>query len=180
MRSAVWARWQAAAGDWQGWSVCPSLLAPEAAHVTPLADAAVPPTAERLAHQLAASMGEAEGILALLDLEPVLGLHVAAQLNQWHLANAVLILPRWPYRQAILPVDGLLHALVTLAARLSTEARLPNVVFVCDASRSRPVPNRPMTDARADNRYRLLVSDLPNLATLRAHGIRRIDKISRG
>jgi hypothetical protein len=51
---------------------------------------------------------------------------------------------------------------------------------VCDAARSRPVPNRPLPDARADNRYHLLASDLPNLATLRAHGIRRIEKISRG
>jgi hypothetical protein len=180
MRWGVWARWQAAAGPWQGWSVCPSLLAPEATHIAPVAARAVRPTAKRLADYLAGSMREGEGILALLDLEPVLGVHVAAQLNQWHLANAVLVLPRWPYRQAILPVDGLLHALVTLATRLSTEARLPNVVFVCDASRSRPVPNRPTPDARADNRYRLLVSDLPNLATLRAHGIRRIEKISRG
>jgi hypothetical protein len=180
MRWGVWARWQAAAGPWQGWSVCPSLLAPEATHIAPVAARAVRPTAKRLADYLAGSMREGEGILALLDLEPVLGVHVAAQLNQWHLANAVLVLPRWPYRHAILPVDGLLHALVTLATRLSTEARLPNVVFVCDASRSRPVPNRPTPDARADNRYRLLASDLPNLATLRAHGIRRIEKISRG
>ena len=26
----AWARWQAAAGQWQGWSVCPALLAPDA------------------------------------------------------------------------------------------------------------------------------------------------------
>jgi hypothetical protein len=160
--------------------VCPSLLAPEADHIAPVAAHTVAAKAERLAHYLAGPMRERQGVLVLLELEPVLGLHVAAQLNQWHLANAVLVLPRWPYRRAILPVDGLLHTLVTQAPRLSTEADLPNVVFVCDAVRSRPVPNRPVPDARADNRYHLLASDLPNLATLRAHGIRRIEKISRG
>jgi hypothetical protein len=176
MKSGVWARWQAAAGAWQGWSVCPSLLAPEADDIVPLPQ---PPTAaRRIAAHLAESLDS--GALLLLELEPVLGVHVAAQLNRWCLANAVLALPRWPYQQAILPVDGLLHALVTQARRLSPHADLPNVVFVLDADRSRPVPHRSASDPRADNRYRLLVSDLPDLKALRARGIRRVAKISSG
>jgi hypothetical protein len=180
MRPGVWARWQAAAGPWQGWSVCPSLIAPEAATIRPVATHRVQATAKakRVADQLAATMSQSAGVLVLLDLEPALGVHIAAQLNHERLANAVLVLPRWPYRQAILPVDGLLYALITQARQLSKETQLPNVVFVCDAARSRPIHNRPISDERADNRYRLLASDLPNLATLRARGIRRIEKIS--
>jgi hypothetical protein len=182
MRPGVWARWQAAAGPWLGWSVCPSLLAPEADTIRPVAEQQVQATAKarasRLADQLAAALGENGGVLVLLDLEPVLGVHVAARLNHARVANAVLVLPRWPYRQAILPVDGLLHALVTQARQLSEETQLPNVVFVCDAARARPINNRPISDQRADNRYRLLASDLPNLAALRTRGIRRIEKIS--
>jgi hypothetical protein len=178
MRSGVWARWQAAAGAWQGWSVCPSLLAPEADDI--VASPTRPPGAG--AHRLATRLADAldHGTLLLLDLEPVLGVNVAAQLNQWRMANAVLVLPRWPYHQAILPVDGLLGALVSLARRLSREAALPNVVFVLDAHRTRPVPHRSASDPRADNRYRLLVSDLPDLQALRARGIRRVAKISSG
>lgn len=174
----MWARWQAAAGPWQGWSFCPSLLAPETNTITRVA--AQPVGARRLANTLASTLATSEGTLVLLDLDPVLGLHVAAQLNQERLAHAVLVLPRWPYRQAILPVDGLLHALVTQAPHLSAAVQLPNVVFVRDAARARPIPDRPVSDPRADNRYRLLRSDLPNLATLRAHGIRRIERISSG
>ena len=86
--------------------------------------------------------------------------------------------PRWPYRQAILPVDGLVHALVGQARRLTREEHLPNVAFVLDAERSRLVARRSASDQRADNRYRLGASDLPNLAALRAHGIREVRKVS--
>ncbi len=106
-----------------------------------------------------------------------MGVHVAARLNQLRLANAVLLLPRWPYAEAILPVDSLLDSLVGLSLRLVAED-LPNVVFVLDAERTRAVPHRPHKDERADNRYRLTVADLPNLAALRGRGIRRIVKIS--
>jgi hypothetical protein len=171
MRPGVWARWQAAAGPWQGWSVCPSLLAPEADDIVPLPVRA--PAANRLATQLAKRLDR--GVLMLLELDPVLGVQVAARLNQWGLANAVLVLPRWPYQNAILPVDGLLYALVTQARRLCPEAALPNVVFVVDAERSRPVPDRSAADQRADNRYRLLVPDLPDLKALRARGVQRVE-----
>jgi hypothetical protein len=88
------------------------------------------------------------------------------------------LLPRWPYLQAILPVDGLVHALVAQTRRLTNDEHLPNVAFVLDAERTRAVARRSASDARADNRYRLLASDLPNLASLRAHGIREVLKLS--
>src|SRR5438132_323457 len=145
MKPGVWARWQAAAGAWQGWSVCPSLLAPDADEIGP---SATRPPGDR-AHSLATSIADSLdlGVLILLELEPVLGVLVAARLNQWGLANAVLVLPRWPYQQAILSVDSLLHALVSQAKRLSpAAARLPNVVFVLDAHRTRAVPHRSSSD----------------------------------
>jgi hypothetical protein len=56
--------------------------------------------------------------------------------------------------------------------------RLTSVAFVLDAARTAAV-DRPRGDRRADNRSRLLPSDLPGLATLRQAGIGRIIKISR-
>lgn len=117
------------------------------------------------------------GTALLLELEPILAIYVAARLNELRLANAVLLLPRWPYRHAILPVDGLLAGLVSQASRL-TPAALPNVAFVLDAERTKAVPHRATNDRRADNRYRLTVADLPNLAALRARNIHRIVKLS--
>jgi hypothetical protein len=171
----AWLRWQEAAGPWQGWSVCPALLAPEAADVTPRA--AARPAAERLAAGLAGALGGSNGGTAfILDLEPILGIHVAARLNELRIANAVLLLPRWPYEQAVLPVDGLLSGLLGEAPRLQP-GNLPNVAFVLDAERRRAIPGRANNDARADNRYRLMVGDLPNLKALRAHGIGKVVKL---
>jgi hypothetical protein len=155
--------------------VCPALLAPDADQIEPrpVSPLGVDAITDGLVSQLA--MG---GTFVLLDLEPVVGIHVAARLNQLRLANAVLVLPRWPYQDAILPVEGLLHALITQSGQLPPEERMPNAVFVVDAGRSKPVRGRSKSDHRADNRYRLSVSDLPNLAALRKHGIRRVVHIS--
>ena len=91
-------------------------------------------------------------------------------------ANAVLLLPRWPYAQAVLPVDGLLGGLVGEAPRLQP-GDLPNVVFVLDAERRRAIPGRANNDPCTDNRYRLMVGDLPNLKALRARGIGKVVKL---
>jgi hypothetical protein len=154
--------------------MCPSLLAPETAGITPVRS--TKPDADSLAANLA-GMLQSGGTAIVIDLDPVLGVHIAAQLNKLRLANAVLVLPRWPYAKAILPVDGLLHSLVSLSMQLIAED-LPNVAFVLDAQRSRVVPHRPRDDDRADNRYRLTVADLPNLAALRARAIRRVVKVT--
>ncbi|MDQ6673625.1 MAG: hypothetical protein M3069_23265 [Chloroflexota bacterium] len=171
----AWDRWQACAGGWKGWSVCPALLAPGIEEIVPRR--VDQPSASRLARHLAGSLQHG-GVLVVLELEPILGVHIAALLNQWRVASAVLLLPRWPYRQAILPVDGLAGALVGQARRLTHTAHLPNVAFVLDAERTRSIPARSAGDQRADNRYRLVASDLPNLAALRAHGIREVRKVS--
>jgi hypothetical protein len=120
----------------------------------------------------------AAGVLLILDLEPTLGVHVAGRLHQLQLAHPVLVLPRWPYVHGVLSVNTLLHALVTQAERLGPHAQLPNVAFVLDAERSTEVPHRRADDLRADNRYRLAVADLPNVAALRSRGIRHLLKLS--
>jgi hypothetical protein len=170
----VWQRWQAAAGPWIGWSVCPALVTPEALDIR--ISASPRPVADEIAARLASSLGQ-RGTAVILDLDPILGIHVAARLNQLRLANAVLLLPRWPYRQAVLPVDGLLDGLVTQATRLQ-HGELTHVAFVLDAERNRALVRRSRHDERADNRYRLAVADLPNLAFLSARDIHRIVKLS--
>jgi hypothetical protein len=155
--------------------VCPTLLAPEIEEIE--ARVARRPSAAALAAGVASSL-ERGGVMVVLDLEPILGVHVAARLHQWRLAHGVLLLPRWPYPRAVLPVDGLVHALIGQTRRLTHAEPLPNVVFVLDAERTRAVPKRSTRDVRADNRYRLGAPDLPNLAALRARGIRKVLKLS--
>ncbi len=156
--------------------MCPALLAPETQGITPRRSSR--PTALGFAACLADAGGLGGGGTALiLDLEPSLGVCIAARLNELRVANAVLLLPRWPYRKAVLPVAELLDSLVSQAARL-TPGNLRNVTFVLDAERSRAVPHRSRRDIRADNRYRLSVADLPNLSALRARAITKVVKLS--
>src|SRR3954467_12913551 len=94
---AAWRHWQAAAGPWRGWCVCPSLLSPEAYSIpspTPSRD----PRAEHLADALRPTM-ERPGTRCVLAVDPGLGVRVAARLA--NLAHAVLVLPRWPYAEAV-------------------------------------------------------------------------------
>ena len=120
----------------------------------------------------------AQGDTALvLDLEPTLGVRVAAQISQRRLAHVVLVLPRWPHPQAVLPPQALLAALLRTAEQLTgQDVQNSNVVFVLDGVRQRSV-ERATNDARVDNRYTLSPHDLPNLATLRAAGVRRLVKV---
>src|SRR4029450_12588142 len=121
--------WQLAAGPWQGWTVCPALLSPEFEDV-PARRARRHPLAERLAERIK-PLFEADGTLCVLDLEPELGIQVAARLAS--LAHPVLLLPRWPYAHAVLPVDRLLATIVAEAQHLPREPeRHANVVFVVD------------------------------------------------
>jgi hypothetical protein len=116
------------------------------------------------------------GALCVLDLDPVLGVQTAAQLADR--AHPVLLLPRWPYAEAILPTAELLATLLREAHHLQPRGRMPNAVFVVDGQRSTSVPERAPDDPRADNRTVLTPFELPNLATLRARGITRIHRIS--
>jgi hypothetical protein len=169
----AWDRWQAAAGPWQGWTVCPALLAPEIETVAPRV-ARARPQVRALVSGIAPLLSE--GTLCVVDLDPLIGVQVAARLAP--LAHPVLLLPRWPYARAVLPVDRLLGAIITESRRLPrASTRLGSVVFVLDSQRSRAVPGRLPTDPRADNRYHLAAFDLPDLRTLRARGIRRIERI---
>jgi hypothetical protein len=134
--------------------------------------------AEALAQELAATLDGADGTLILADLAPALGVSLAAQLYARQLARPLLVLPRWPYARAVLPVAELLYALIELAPRRNA-LQVGHVCVIIDAERERPIPHRSPRDPRADNRYHLLRYDLPNLAALRERGIRRIVKVAR-
>jgi hypothetical protein len=181
-RQRAWDRWQAAAGSWKGWAVCPALLAPgTTGPPLPLGEGrgegSGEPQADDLVAQLEPSLRHSNTLL-LLDLEPVLAVRVAARLNELRVANAVLVLARWPYAQAVLPVDRLVQCLIAEAVRLTEEVQLPNVAFVLDNQRGCALPRRMASDPRADNRYRLSVGDLPDLKALRARTIERVLKLT--
>ncbi|HET6317855.1 MAG TPA: hypothetical protein VFG86_15485 [Chloroflexota bacterium] len=116
-----------------------------------------------------------QGTLCVLDLQPTLGVQVAARVAD--LAHPVLVLPRWPYADAVLPTETLLATLLAEAPNLPTTTELlPNVVLVLDAERSRAIRRR-RADPRADNRYPTASLELPDLKTLRARGIGRIHRL---
>jgi hypothetical protein len=172
----AWQRWQRAAGPWQGWTQCPPLLSPCATVIErePSDDRT---RAAEVARGLERTLRQ-PGTLILLDLEPTLGVQVAAELSAKGLAHPVLVLPRWPYTEAVLPTQRLTEALVHAANRLPDNvSRLENVVFVVDGERNRVLHARPPDDPRADNRHTLSIFDLPNLATLRARAVRRIVRV---
>jgi hypothetical protein len=170
----AWQRWQDAAGPWRGWSVCPTLLSPELLALDP-PPARRSPGARRLAIALGPVL-ESGNTLCLIDLVPESGVQVAARLAS--VAHPVLLLPRWPYARAVLPVDGLLATLLAESRRLPRSfERRSNVVFVVDGERARALPGRPVGDPRADNRHYLSAFDLPDLRTLRQRGIERIVRI---
>jgi hypothetical protein len=168
-RWRAWERWQAAAGPWRGWAVCHALTAPDLDGVTPRK---APPSP--IADALARALSFREPTAVVLDLEPVLGVHVASLMD----AHVVLILPRWPYADAVLAVAELLDVLISRSRRLHM-AKASNVVFVVDAERSTAI-RRKWGDTRADNRYQLSQTDLPNLESLRTHGINSVVKITNG
>ncbi len=180
IRRRVWDRWQAAAGPWRGWAVCPVLCIAELER--PAAPAPRRPhVAPALYTGLRAALGGGGGTAVVLDLDPLVGVELAARLNGERIAHAVLVLPRWPYAEAVLPFGRLLVNL-TAGARLLGRPmdRLPNVVFVLDGQRNLPLPGRSAADRRADNRFRLSSADLPTLADLRAGEISRVVKVARG
>jgi hypothetical protein len=180
MRQRVWERWQAAAGPWRGWAVCPLLCAPQL-EPTPAHSRRKPGLARAVYAEVRAAFADGGGTAAVLDLDPLIGVELGARLNGERIAHPVLVLPRWPYADAILPFDELLDGLTAGARLLSRPVvRLPNVVFVLDAQRETPLPGRSPIDRRADNRFELSSADLPTLADLRLGGIRRVVRVAHG
>lgn len=137
--------------------------------------------AEQVASELAPSLSALGPTAIELDLEPCLGVQIAAELNHRGLGHVVLVLPRWPHPQAILPVEPLLQTLIGASKRLNpTQQRTANVVFVIDGDRKLSLPKRPADDPRVDNRYDISAADLPNLSALRRADITRIVRVTQG
>jgi hypothetical protein len=214
LRQRAWARWQAAAGPWRGWAICPALSMPQAPAAAGAASAAdVPDLSEVLQPgetpgvrdptEVSRTDGSrrvvdlterlqtdgtpavldltdvlrTEGTAVLLDLDPLVGIRSAGHASRRGLGHVVLVLPRWPHTDAILPTGALVTLLLESSRRLGAQPVASNVVFILDAERQTPV-RRPAHDARVDNRYPITASDLPNLATLQRAGIKRVVKVT--
>jgi hypothetical protein len=199
LRQRAWARWQAAAGPWRGWAICPALSMPQAPVAAGAASAAdvhdlsevlqpggtagvrdpteVPRTDGTPGVLDLTDVLRTEGTAVLLDLEPLVSIASAADVSRRGLAHVVLVLPRWPHTDAILPTGALATLLLESSRRLGAQPVASNVVFILDAERQTPV-RRPAHDARVDNRYPIMASDLPNLATLQRAGIKRVVKVT--
>jgi len=169
----AWRRWLAAAGPWRGWAVCPCLTVPTIAR----AEGGLHPVQEEGVPVLDEALRE-PGTALVIDLEPTLGVAMAARASEQGLAHVVLLLPRWPHADAALPTNALVTAL-RHGARTLTDTPKKNVVFVLDGERRLTLPHRPTGDHRVDNRYDITAGDLPTLAELRQAGMRRVVKIIR-
>jgi hypothetical protein len=139
------------------------------------ADSSRPLTSRQVLELEAALRGGPTALV--MDLEPLLGVRLAADLSHRARANVVLVLPRWPHPRAILPTESLIAALLGGAENLKAGRVASDVVFILDGERTTSV-RRTTLDARVDNRYDLAVGDLPNLEQLRAAGIQRVVKLS--
>ena len=173
----AWRRWQAAAGPWRGYAVCPSLMcfSPEETHLGTSSTGPSPRVGE---------LGDVENLFApgptalVVDLDPRMGVRWAADISRQRLAHVVLVLPRWPHVDAVLPCGELVTVLAA-TSRWLHDVSAPSVVFVLDGERRKTIAPRSKRDEKVDNRYDITAGDLPNLRTLRAAGIQRIVKLTR-
>lgn len=168
---AAWRRWQAAAGPWRGYAVCPALQI-GTANAQRRVPGSIPLPRWRDLFSSAATA-------VVVDLDPLVGVRLAAEASQRRLAHAVLVLPRWPHAEAVLPCTELVALLELSSHRLVANLRAQHVIFVLDADRANAIAPRRTGDARVDNRYGLGAGDLPTLQTLRVAGIQRVVKLSR-
>jgi hypothetical protein len=86
----------------------------------------------------------------------------------------VVTFNNWPADESVVPADETLAGLLAFAPKKlppSTQRAVP--VFMLDSWRLAYRFDAPADDAY-DNRYILLASDLPDVATLRAQGIKRV------
>ena len=91
-------------------------------------------------------------------------------------AESVSLVPtfnNWPAENELVPAEDTLAALATMAPRLPEGDAATHPVFLLDSWRL-AYRNDDPGDETYDNRYILAPSDLPDVPTLRARGIRRI------
>jgi hypothetical protein len=168
-------RWLAAAGPWRRWGLVLPLLGIGTSELTQRSGPE-PTEAQRawlLAHLPTMLQ---KPCLVLLDLPPLLGAPVAAELYRQNAAHPVLLLGRWPVAPAILPAQPLVDTLIACAPR-QRRTRLQSAIVVLDGERGHPLPGRSPRDPRTDNRYELDLTDLPDPASLRALGIVRVHTV---
>ncbi|GAC1314813.1 MAG: hypothetical protein NVSMB2_04900 [Chloroflexota bacterium] len=173
----IWERWLAAAGTWQGWSMCPLLVSPGIEDVEPHAPShRLHERARHLREEVQLELAES-GTCLLLDLDPVVGISIAGALCDEGVARPLLLLPRWPYCSAVLDAPQSLWALTEFAPHPVDHIRA-NVCIVIDAQRQTGDVAKKNKRGQVDNRYRLSALDFPSLNELRAREIRRILRLS--
>lgn len=174
----IWESWLAAAGTWQGWSVCPLLSSPEIDAIEPRPPSTTTQriTAE-LTEKIQSELSDSATCL-LVDLDPPIGISMAGALYAGGFARPLVLLPRWPYASAILDAREPLWALSQSVPRGVVHIPSGNVCIVIDAQRQSSVPTDRRNSRRVDNRYQLMPHDFPSLSDLRARGIRRIVRLS--
>lgn len=176
----TWERWLTAAGPWRLWSVCPLLLSPEIEMIEPRPPApGLRARAERLADALASTLPQTPTLL-LADLDLTLGIDLASTLYARRLAYPLLVVPRWPYAEAVLDASVPVWVLTRAAPdATSVDAACRHLCVVLDADRESTVLARSRRHATtADNRYQLGPQLLPALSDLRARGIERVVRLS--
>jgi hypothetical protein len=129
---------------------------------------------------VAARQVAAEGLpsdtMWIVDLRGAASVAFGATLSQAAREQVSLVptFNNWPAEDELVPAEETLSALATMAPRLPDEAAGPSrPVFLLDAWRLAYRFDDPGDDTY-DNRYILSASDLPDVETLRAHGIRRV------
>jgi hypothetical protein len=183
----AWDAWEAAAGPWRRWSVCLPLLGPGLDELPNPERLGRRRHADRRTTKLLASLSSqlspavepgaelaVEPTLLILDLQPELGLRLAAAMNRQGLARPLLLLGRWPYAEAVLPAWPVVDTAMAESRGLRADVSAQHVVAVLDGQRTLACPDRPADDPRADNRYQLAPQDLPDTEARLARGIRQV------
>src|SRR5579864_5129486 len=103
-RLNAWRRWQAAAGPWRGYCICPALTVLEStvseSTLSPPRPPSLPVPGRKGGDFLRLFK---EHTAVVVDLDPLVGVELAAEASQRRLAHVVLVLPRWPHANAVLP-----------------------------------------------------------------------------
>jgi hypothetical protein len=135
----------------------------------------VVPRAQAAARQVAAD-GLPADTMWIVDMRGAASVAFGVTLSQAAREQVSLVptFNNWPAEDELVPAEETLSALATMAPKLPDEtAGATRPVFLLDAWRLAYRFDDPGDDTY-DNRYILSASDLPDVETLRANGIRRV------
>jgi hypothetical protein len=181
-RADVLARWQLPPGDaWAAYAkyTLLSALAENGQRATlPLVDGLPEVQRAAIAGQRLAGDGLPPDTMWIVDMRGAASVAFGVAVSR-HAAETVSLIPtfnNWPAENELVPAEETLAALATMSPRPPPppgEDAATHPIFLLDAWRLAYRDEEPGDDTY-DNRYILSPSDLPDVATLLAHGIRRV------